>query len=143
MIADGALLWCEDQGWRNMPVAYHGGGEPMSGESSGKRPRRFSLKDEDIVARKVSRRSALALLGAAAPLGAASVLLGGCAYGGDGGGYGGGGGGYPERHHDIKLGDGNDYTVYADGRDLDADARDTSDHAHTRTADRSSSNDYD
>lgn len=113
--------------------------------NTSERSQRFSLKDEDIVVRKVSRRSALALLGAAAPLGAASMLLGGCVYGGDGGGGGsyGGGGGYPERHHDIKLGDGSDYTVYADGRDLDSDSRDTSDYGRERTADRSSSNDYD
>lgn len=107
----------------------------------------FSLRDEDIVVRRVSRRSTLTLLGVAAPLGALAALLGGCAYGGDGGGGGGygggGGGGYPERHHDIKLGDGNDYTVYADGRDLDSDSRDTSDYGRERTADRSSSNDYD
>lgn len=117
-----------------------------SNRNAGEPAHHFSLKDEDIVVRRVSRRSALALLGAAVPLGAASVLLGGCiedgGYGGGGGG-GYGGGGYPERHHDIKLGDGNDYTVYADGRDLDSDSRDTSDYGRERTADRSSSNDYD
>lgn len=129
------------------------GSEPLAVSGEG----RFPLRDEDIVAKPVSRRSALSLLGVGSSAGALGLLLGGCVSmtadadptdgvggggGGGGGGYGGGGGG-SERHHDIKLGDGSDYPVYADGRDLDSDARDSSDHAHTRSADRSSSNDYD
>ena len=111
-----------------------------------------SLADENIVTRKISRRTALSTLGATAGVGALGGLLGGCVTGvydadphdGVGGAssgseYGSG----SQRRHDIKLGDRNDYTVYADFRDLDSDTRDTSDHYNARTADASSANDYD
>ena len=128
------------------------------------RPKPFSLKDDDIVARCVSRRSALRMLGITASAGALGTLLVGCVAvdadpydgisdydpydamgsGRGGGGYGRGGrGGGGGRYSDVKLGDGSDYPVYADGRDLDSDPRDTSDYARERSADRSGLNDYD
>lgn len=127
------------------------------------RPKPFSLKDDDIVTRRVSRRSALRMLGITASAGVLGTLLVGCAtvdadpYDGisdydpydaigGGGGYGrgsGGGGRGGGRYSDVKLGDGSDYPVYADGRDLDSDPRDTSDYVRERSADWSGLNDYD
>ena len=155
--------------------------KPKNNARAGGKLKPFSLKDDDIVARRVSRRSALRMLGITASAGALGALLVGCAgidadpydgisdndpydpagggggrYGrgvsdndsydpaGGGGGYGrGGGGGGGRRYSDVKLGDGSDYTVYADFNDLDSDSRDVSDHFNSRSADRSGLNDYD
>lgn len=113
--------------------------------------RRIRLTDQDVVSRPMlSRRAVLIRLGAGTAA-ATSLLLAGCVEGS--GGYdadpydgvssgGGSGGGTTSggqtSYSDTKWGDGTDYTVYADFQDLDSDAVDVSDHAHTRTADRSS-----
>ncbi len=135
--------------------------KPKNNARAGGKPKPFSLKDDDIVARRVSRRSALRMLGITASAGALGALLVGCAGidadpydgtsdndpydpAGGGGGYGrSGGGGGGRRYSDVKLGDGGDYTVYADFNDLDSDSRDVSDHFNSRSADRSGLNDYD
>ena len=129
-----------------------------------------SLSDDEIVARPLVTRRGVLRLAAGLGGGALAAILGGCAMGGrqdsdsgdpaasSGGadsdpsdGTGGGGGGWNETgggggsstpSSDHKYGDTGDVTVSADFQDLDSDARDTSDHAHTSTAD-GGSNDYD
>ena len=101
--------------------------------------------------RSVDRRSALVRLGVSLSAGALGMITGGCTTadydydpydgpgGGGGTGYGGSGGtgSGGSGRSDYKSGDGSDYTVYADNRDLDGDSRDNSDHFNTRTSDRS------
>jgi hypothetical protein len=112
---------------------------------------RIKLSDADIVSRPLlSRRAVLIRLGTGTAA-ATSLLLTGCVEGAgsydadsyDGVSSGGGtSGGGTTSYSDSKWGDGADYTVYADFQDLDSDAVDVSDHAHTRSAD-AASNDYD